>query len=238
MQKLLIADSSHIYADALTAALREQFEIRTCTDGQQLLALLPEYRPDILIVNLLLPHIDGITVLRTSSYHPPVVLAIAMYLSAFIQRSIAELGIDYTLIAPSVKTVISQLYTLLDSYAQPPASADLQTQITHHLRLLNIPGHVDGYRYLCFALPMLLENPQQFITKELYPAIAKNCDCRDGRNVEHSIRTAIRSAWLHRDNAIWRKYFTLGPQGSIPCPSNKEFLFRLAELLNEETHRP
>jgi hypothetical protein len=53
--------------------------------------------------------------------------------------------------------------------------------------------------------------------------------------VEHSIRKAIQAAWQHRDNATWRKYFAFGSQGTIPCPTNKEFLCLLAEILN--THK-
>ena len=76
-------------------------------------------------------------------------------------------------------------------------------------------------------MPMFAENPQQLLTKELYPAVAGICGCKDSRSVEHSIRKAIHAAWQHRDIAIWRKYFT---DRNI-CPSNKEFICRLAEIL-------
>lgn len=238
MQKLLIADSSQVFIDALTAALQGQFHIRTCTDGNVLVDLLPDYHPDILILNLLLPHVDGMTILRTCPYQPSVILAVTTYISSFIERNLVDLGVDYTLIAPSISTVVSQLRSLLESYTPPPASAGIQEKVAYHLRLLGVPSHLDGYRQLLLSLPMFAQNPQQRLTKELYPEVAKLSEGKDARSVEHSIRTAIHAAWLRRDNAVWRKYFSLGSQGAIPCPTNKEFLCRLAELLNAEESMP
>ena len=231
VQKLLIADSSDIFTGALAAALQEQFEIITCANGQLLPDLLAQYRPDILVLNLMLPYQDGLTVLKQAAYHPPVILAITNHMSAYIEQSVTALGIDYTMITPSVASVVSRLQDFIHQYSIPNVSADIHSQIIHHLHLLGFSTHLDGYRQLCIALPEYASNPQQRLTKELYPAVAALFPCVDSRSVEHSIRKAIRSAWNHRDNAIWRKYFPMNANGSIPCPTNKEFICRLAEFL-------
>ena len=236
MQKLLIADSSEIFISALEEKLNQDFLICTCGDGNTLTELLSDYQPDVLIMNLMLPYTDGITALQKSCFHPPVILAIAMHMSAYVERTVIDLGIDYTMIAPSVDAVVLRLRDLMRSYSTPVDTADIHSQVRHHLHLLNIPTHLDGYRQLSLALPLFAANPQQRITKELYPAVAHSCGCTDGRSVEHSIRKAICAAWKHRDNAIWRKYFGLGSQGTVSCPTNKEFLCRLAELLNESSY--
>ena len=232
MQKLLIADSSSVFTAALEDALQEQFHILTCADGHMLTQLLPEYRPDVLILNLLLPYTDGLTALQASSYQPPLILAIALHMSAYVEHSVTGLGVDYTMIAPSVESVVLRLRDLQKRYALPQDTTDIHAKTLHHLHLLNIPTHLDGYRQLSLALPLFAANPQQLLTKELYPAVARLCSCKDGRSVEHSIRKAIHAAWLHRDNAIWRKYFLIGPGGTATCPTNKEFICRLAEFLN------
>ena len=232
LQKLLIADSSDIFISALTSALKKQFQILTCSDGETTLQLLQQEQPDILILNLMLPHKDGLTVLQQTSFHPSVIIAITMHLSPYVEHSITALGIDYTMIAPSVESVVLRLHDLLGQYTAAADLADPAASSVHHLHLLNIPTHLDGYRQLCLALPMFAQNPQQLLTKELYPAVARLCSCKDGRAVEHSIRKAIHAAWKHRDNAIWRKYFTLHPHGKSACPTNKEFICRLAEILN------
>ncbi len=232
MRKILIADSSEIFTTTLTTELQKNFQVISCADGQTALDLLPEYEPEILILNLLLPYVDGLTLLQKTAYRPPIVLAITMHLSSYVEQAVNALGVDYTMIAPSVNAVVHRLQDLLKQYSLPCSQADPVAETVHHLHLLNFPTHLDGYRQLCIALPLFVENPQQRMTKELYPNVAKHCGCQDGRSVEHSIRKAIHAAWLQRDNAIWRKYFPFGPTGKIPCPTNKEFICRLAELLN------
>ena len=232
MQKLLIADSSEIFISALVASLQGQFDICVCTDGQTTLEQLQQEKPDILILNLMLPHKDGLTVLQQTDFHPAVILAITMHMSAYVEQAITALGVDYTMIAPSVDSVVLRLKDLLGQYTAPPETTDPTAVAIHHLHLLNIPTHLDGYRQLCLALPLFAQNPQQLLTKELYPAIARLCGCPDGRAVEHSIRKAIHAAWHHKDNAIWRKYFIDSPSRKSLCPTNKEFICRLAEILH------
>ena len=231
MQKLLIADSSDIFISALVASLQGQFEICVCTDGQTTLEQLQQEQPDILILNLMLPHTDGLTVLQQTSFHPTVILAITMHMSAYVEQAITALGVDYTMIAPSVESVVLRLQDLLGQYTVSAEVTDPASVAIHHLHMLNVPTHLDGYRQLCLALPLFAKNPRQLLTKELYPAIAQLCGCSDSRSVEHSIRTAIHAAWKHKDNAIWRKYFTITSVGKSSCPTNKEFICRLAEIL-------
>ena len=234
MQKLLIADGSSIFSSVLANALQDRFQITVCADGKTALELLQKEQPDALILNLMLPHTDGLTVLQKSAFHPRVILAITMHLSSYVEQSIAALGIDYTMVCPSVEAVVTRLQDLTRQSSLLAENTDLQALAKYHLRILNMPTHLDGYQQLCLALPMFTENPQQLLTKELYPAVAKQWGSKDGRSVEHSIRKAIQAAWHQRDNALWRKYFPCNNQGCIPCPTNKEFICRLAEILRTE----
>ena len=234
MQTLLIADSSDIFSSALASALGDRFEICICADGPSALEHLQQKRPDILIINFMLPYLDGLSVLQRTAYQPPVILAITMHVSAYVQQKLTDLGIDYTMIAPSVNAVVLRLDDLLKQYCAPPDNTDLHSRILHHLHQLAIPTHLDGYGQLCIGLPLFAQNPHQFLTKELYPAIAKHYPGKDSRAVEHSIRKAIKAAWILRDNAMWRKYFVPNSRGMIPCPSNKVFLCRLADILRDE----
>ena len=231
MQKLLIADSSESFTNKLAGELQAQFQVFTCSDGEKALELLSAYQPDILILNLMLPYVDGLTVLQESTFRPSMILAITMHMSAYVEQAVHMLDIDYTMVAPSPESVALRLRDLLKRYDTVSDSGDTHGWTVHHLHLLNVPTHLDGYRQLCVALPLYAKDPQQLMTKELYPAVAQLCGSKDGRTVEHSIRNAICAAWEHRDMAIWRKYFRPGPSGKLSCPSNKEFICRLAEML-------
>ena len=199
-------------------------------------AMHQDIRPlNVLILNLMLPYQDGLSVLQKTPFQPPIVLATTTYVNPYILHRVTELGVDYTMISPSVEALCLRLRDLLGSACNLPPLDDPHATVCYHLRMLGIPAHLDGYRQLCAAIPCFAENPGQLLTKELYPAVAELCGSTDSRTVEHSIRKAIENAWRCRDNAVWRKYFPPNNQGQIPCPTNKAFLCRLAELLEQQT---
>ena len=71
------------------------------------------------------------------------------------------------------------------------------------------------------------ENPNQSITKELYPNVAKICGGTSGR-VEKAIRNVIHDAWLRRDERNWAILFPPDRQGRVSVPTNSEFITRIA----------
>ena len=235
MQKLLIADGSDSFSIKLAEELASQFEVFTCADGQEALELLSLHQPDILILNLMLPYVDGLTVLQKTTFRPSLILATTMHMSAYVEQAVQALQIDYTMLSPSAEAVAARLRDLLYNDTANQEDSDAHTWVVRHLHALKIPTHLDGYRQLYLALPLFAENPLQLLTKELYPAVADLCCCKDSRAVEHSIRKAIQAAWKNRDNAVWSKYFTGSCAVQEECPTNKEFLCRLAEILNSKT---
>jgi len=234
LQKLLIADPSEPFACALAEALRGEFEIQICLDGNAALECLLSFRPDALVLNLMLPHKDGLTVLQTSVYVPPVVLGISSYVNAYIECAAVAAGVGYILNSPCINAVCIRLMDLICQTQNAQKQPNPQMETAVHLHILNFPTKRDGYQHLCACIPMFSQDPRQRLTKELYPAVAKACGCGDGRSVEHSIRLVIVAAWKERDDAVWRKYFPPDVNGNIPCPSNKEFIARLAELLQAQ----
>ena len=233
MEKVLIADSSPIFASSLAAALTGDFEVRYCIDGRQALALLETFQPDIFIVNLMLPYVDGVSLLQQTPFQPRLIMVLTNFLSPCVTRWVRDLGIDYTLICPSVRAVKQRLLDLLAQEQPVPKLPDLQQVTAYHLKALNFSPHRVGYRQLCLAIPLFAENPQQLLSKELYPRVAQLWGAGDARTVEHSIRNAIEDAYRHRDSAVWRRYFSGTENGFRSCPSNKAFLCRMAEIIQQ-----
>lgn len=238
MKKVLIADNSHIFATTLANALRDEFDVRICTDGRKALLELDSFRPDVFIFHFMLPYMDAVAVLQRATFQPHILIALTNFLSQCVTRWVRELGIDYTMICPSVKAVKERLLSLLEQDIPIPALPDLQARTARHLQALNFATHRDGYRQLCLAIPLFLEDPCQLLTKELYPKVARLQGAGDARAVEHSIRNAIEDAFQHRNSALWRKYFVGTEEGFRSCPSNKAFLCRMAEILQESTESP
>jgi len=128
--------------------------------------------------------------------------------------------------------VVSRLEDMLYCLSSIPTPQELRLT-ARHMQTLGMSSSLDGYKQLRVGIPMYHRNPRQMVCKELYPAIAKAYQWKDPRKVEHSMRSAIQSAWRHRDNGVWSVYFPPKDNGDIPCPSNKQFISRIAELLED-----
>ncbi len=231
MQKLLIADASEPFCEALEEIFGALFDLRICHDGDSALELLQSFRPDALVINFMLPFLDGLTTLEQSAHRPPVILGITPYMSPYTEQRAASCGVQYVMITPTVHAVRVRLMDMISTVSGKTPSPAEQTALLLHI--LNFQPHLDGYRQLLIGVPLFAQDPGARLSKELYPAIAQQVDCKDSRSVEHSIRKAIESAWKRRNRLVWTKFFPPGPNGDIPCPTNKAFICCLAEHLNK-----
>lgn len=227
MLRLLIAESSVLFAGLLQDRLLADMQVEVCHDGEEALRLLQSFQPDAMILNLQLPRKDGFTLLRQASYVPRVILAVSGFISTSVQQTAYSLGVSQLVLMPSANTVITHLTTLLQQADDPDREPDLRELARYHLQQLNFLPHLDGYKDLTVALPLFFADPEQTLSKELYPAVAKIMGHSDARAVERSIRLAITRAWKTRDPAVWQKYFP-AEQG---CPKNKLFLARICEMM-------
>ncbi len=240
LPKLLIVDDSDEFRQALADAMAGSYILRTCRSGSQALELLQSFRPDILITDLMLPELDGLTMLQQASLAGirPKVLVTAYHFSPYIQSTLDRLGVDYNMRKPcSVQAVVCRVADFAAELAPlPPSSYDPEDLIANVLLHLGLGVHLDGFRYLLTAIPLYSHDPNQAITKELYVAVGEVHN-KDPRQVERSIRSAIDSAWKRRTNEQWAKYFTPGPDGEVPRPSNGRFIGQLALLLISKTNK-
>lgn len=222
MLKLLLADMSPEFTDAVEKTLHNEFEMKVCHDGETALELLHYFKPDVLIMHLWLPFKDGLTVLQESTHRPRVIMALAHYLPRYAEKRALELGVQYVLFSPTVETLRVRLMDMI-AETQPKE----ETRVAVHLHSLGFRTNLDGYRQLCEGIPIFAKNPGMLLSKELYPAIGEIFCLPDCRTVEHSIRKAITDAWSRRNPIIWEKYFP----GATEAPTNKVFISKLAEML-------
>ncbi len=240
-RKLLIADGSEEFRSALADLLRLSYQVRVCGDGQEALSILRSFHPDILVLDLMLPGLDGISLLHTAALDNicPVVLATTRFLTDYISESVDRLGISYVMVKPcDLRATADRINDLTQRLQQPIVShPDPRTQVSNLLVNLGISTKLRGYAYLREAVLLMARDPEQSITKILYPAVGNICSC-NRQQVERSIRSAIEKAWLHRDNRIWQLYFPPGSDGVIPRPSNAVFISRLADCLRLQQNIP
>lgn len=229
MQKLLIADRNEDFRLALAEALQGHYHIRSCSSGREALDLLRSDSPDIFVLDLMLPELDGITLLETavSEGIRPKVLAATSLLSDYVLEAAARLGIGYLILKPcDVHATAARIGDLTHTLRASPRKPEKRTLVSQQLLSLSLSTKHKGYNYLIEAVLMMEKEPNVSITKELYPAVAKICGCERG-HVERSIRSAIESAWKRRDPLLWQQYFP----DAVSRPSNAVFICRLAEAL-------
>ena len=100
-----------------------------------------------------------------------------------------------------------------------------QKQLRYMFQRLGFSPHHTGYKLLIAAILLYAQDPNQSITKELYPALVKQFRHSSTGSIERSMRYAITEAWAHSPQSVWHQYF---PQ-QIKAPSNTLFIATLAE---------
>lgn len=233
-RKLLIAEGSEDFRRALAEALGGIYCIRTTGDGKEALELLRSFRPDILVLDLMLPYLDGISLLEAARNDGirPLVLATSRLINDYVTEAAQRLEIGYLMRKPcDISATVTRVGDLERKREQPrTALPDARTHVSNILMALGIRTRLNGYRYLREGIILMAKKPGQSMTKELYPGVAAICGCK-GRHVERSSRTAIESAWENRDRAAWSVYFAPGGEWEQECPSNGAFISRLADVL-------
>lgn len=234
MHKVFIADYSKDFSLVLAGALRSFCQVETCADGAKALAQLRVSCPDVLILDLMLPGLPGMDVLRAVKEEGlcSAVIITSSFLSEFVLERLQRFSVDYVLRKPcTVQAVLDRVEELCARIhpgdirqPDPPCAA------SSILLALNMSTHMKGFRYSRQAILMLAEDPSLQVTKSIYPAIAKQYSTTKTA-VEKAIRSAIDAAWATRNNSLWQQYFTPASNGQIPKPTNAKFLARLADTI-------
>ena len=232
MLKLLIADGTEAFRLALAENLKEHYTVRVCQEGHETLKMMLSFKPDLAVLDLLLPGLDGITVLQRAAAEgvEPMALATTGYFNEYISDAISRLNVGYVMVKPcDVQAATARLLDLADRLKQQPlALPDDRTLVSNLLLTLGVATNLRGYSYLRDAILAELREPGQQMTKSLYPDVGKPYGA-NGIQVERSIRTAIEKAWNRRDDALWRQYFPGEYRADASKPSNAVFICTLAD---------
>ena len=238
MLKLLIADSTEAFRLALADNLRDLYQVQVCQEGHETLEMILSFHPDLLVLDLMLPGLDGITILQRAAEAgvTPVVLATTGMKTEYIFEAAARAKISYLMVKPcDVGATTSRLLELTEGLEAPTLTRpDLRTEVSNLLLMLGVPTNLRGYSYLRDAILAEIRQPGQQLTKALYPDVGKPYGA-NGAQVERSIRDAVSKAWMRRSNGLWSQYFPVDAGGDVPKPSNAVFICTLADRLSGGT---
>lgn len=227
MQTLLIADSNDAFRQQLADAFEPYYRTLTCENGQEALDILCGEKCDCLVLDLMLPELDGISMLEAAVSRGvrPIAIAISPLFTQYTFDVAEALGIGYMIRRPCpVQAVVARMLDLNQRVNPIWASRE---QINRFLLWLGVPTVYNGYLPLVEALMLLAEDPSQSITKVLYPEVAKRIGS-GSKAVERNIRSAIEHAWNSRNAERWQQLFPELDER----PSNSLFFSRALETLS------
>ena len=191
--------------------------------------MLQQEQPDILVLDLMLPELDGLTLLErvTANGICPMVLAATPIFSDYVFSCAQRLGIEYLVRKPcAIEAIVARIRDLSRRLKAPEPTTDPVTYVTNLLLALDLSTKHNGFSYLRESVLLMAKDPAQSVTKVLYPEVARICGCSK-ENVERSIRTALDRAWEKQTSDQWQKFFP----GAEQRPSNAVVISRLAEAL-------
>ncbi len=178
-QKILIVDDDENIAELISLYLiKECFDTRTAADGEEALSLFREYGPNLILLDLMLPGIDGYEVCReirkTSSV--PIIMLSAKG-EIFDKVLGLELGADDHIIKPfDSKELVARVKAVLRRYQ--PSKADKASPDIKCVEYPNLVVNQTNYSVLYNGKPVdmppkelellyfLASSPNQVFTRE------------------------------------------------------------------------
>ena len=229
MYKVLIADASFSFCEAVANCLEPEYHVLCCHDGQTVIAYVNEYEPDMLVIDLALPHIDGVNVLnmlRCAGKNLPV-LAMTANASDCVLQILSCLKVSHVCQKPCS---LDALVCSIRMIAQNAENALWipETEADNLLLHLGFRMGLTRYENVRTGILMKYNGSVDGMTKSLYPAIAEE-NGGNATQVEKSIRDAIHHAFRTGNRNYWSLYFP-GAYGG-KCPSNELFIARMASAL-------
>ena len=248
--KVIIADDSIEYTNMLSDFLKSSSDVAvvgTVGTGEGVLEMLKNNEADILILDIIMPISDGVSVIKNINILPkrPKILVISAMPSDNIMCEVMKLGANFFMAKPvDFKNVLERIITMhnekLPNFIFPEVldaadNADLEAQITEIMRNIGIPAHIKGYQYLRTSIMKVIDNPSLIdsITKQLYPAVAKAYNTTPSR-VERTIRHAIELAWDRGDIDVLNKFFGYTINHGKGKPTNSEFIAMISDKIRVE----
>lgn len=254
-----IADDNEKMVNLLKGILAEDKEIEVvgaASDGVSAVNLIQEKAPDVVLLDLIMPKLDGIGVMEKIKYsgnegHTPAFIVVTAIGQDTITESAFAAGADYYLMKPfDAEILLSRVKSIQRSESSKKEEStrvslktereiykerNLEADVTNIIHEIGVPAHIKGYQYLRDAIMMSVDDGEMLnsITKLLYPSIAKRHKTTPSR-VERAIRHAIEVAWSRGKMDTIDELFGYTVSNGKGKPTNSEFVALIADKIRLE----
>lgn len=263
--RVLVADDNQEFAMTLAGCLEKEEDMEVigiARDGEEAINMIQNSLPDVAILDVIMPHLDGLGVLEKLEASEITKKPLCIMLSAVGQDKITQkavaLGAQYYIVKPFEIQVLIKRIKELKNY-QPAQTkltyigreikapyieiadenkkneGNLEALVTNVIHEVGVPAHIKGYQYLREAIMMVVTDIEIInqITKQLYPEIAQKYKTTPSR-VERAIRHAIEVAWGRGQTDTVENIFGYTVSAAKGKPTNSEFIAMIADKLRLE----
>ena len=262
---VLVADDNSDFTMTLSNYLEKEEQIQIvgiARDGNEAYDMAVNLKPDILLLDIIMPHLDGLGVLEklgetNLEKRPLSIILSAVGQDKITQKAIA-LGAQYYIVKPFDINVLIKRMKELKNYQpvqfkgafvtreiksqyidiapdQKKNEENLEALVTNIIHEVGVPAHIKGYQYLREAIMMVVKDTEVInqITKQLYPEIACKYKTTPSR-VERAIRHAIEVAWNRGNTETLNDLFGYTISNRKGKPTNSEFIALIADKIRLE----
>jgi len=253
---ILLADENKETLAKLKKYLGESEDVKSvevASSGEEALAKIREFKPDVVVMDVILPGLDGFAVLEEAKKQllgGKFMILSSLTSAAFVQKAMS-LGVEYYMVKPVAnEVVLKRIIDIFSLSSEPTESASkeiaevqstslknsksklIEEKITNIFITVGIPAHIKGYHFLREAIKMAIDNPEVInsITKQLYPSIAERFQTSASK-VERAIRHAIEVAWNRGKIENINSVFGVKVYANNEKPTNGEFIALVADKM-------
>jgi len=189
--RVLLADDNREFVEIIKEFIERQEDmtlVGVAYHGNEALELIYREEPHVVILDIIMPHLDGLGVLeklQNAAQRPRIIIFTAFGQESMTQRAV-NLGADYYLLKPfDLDTLGRRIRQLQDGFPETsnqgsfanlvtqgdntsnsqnfngvavPTSKNLEVEVTRMIHQMGVPAHVKGYQYLRDAIVSVVVN--------------------------------------------------------------------------------
>ncbi len=247
--KIMVVDDNKEFVKLLNMYINSQKDMVALDplyDGTNVVNAIKQSKPDVLLLDVVMPEKDGLTVLEELADEVGVEKPITVIMSAIGQEKVTQkaisLGATYYVVKPfDMITLIDRVRDLLKEkdevkseymVAYGNKTLPLEVRVTQMIHDVGVPAHIKGYQYIREAIILAVNDEDiiNSITKTLYPTLSEKFNTTSSR-VERAIRHAIEVAWNRGQIEMHEKIFGYTVNSNKGKPTNSEFIAMIADRI-------
>ena len=256
--KIMLVDDNDEYLMLLKDYIDSQSNMEVVlasTEPLKVLDNIEKYKPDILVIDVMMPEKEGIEVIKdlkksNIKNKPGVIVMSGQGQDVITQKAMAYGAMHYIIKPFELSTLVERIkdFTVnqdvrtlseggkvsyvISNKKLLNEEKTMEMKVTELIHEVGVPAHIRGYQFVREAILLAIKSRDYIdsVTKVLYPSLAEAFNTTPSR-VERAIRHAIEVAWNRGSVDVHNKVFGYTINSNKGKPTNAEFIAKIADKL-------